>query len=291
MNSYKNHKELIAFEKDRFPPVGKMIEINEQGDRIHLYSEGTGDKALVFLSWLGTFSPYYDFKPLFTKLSDKYKIIVIERAGYWWSDITDSSRNIDNVLDEARKVLKLANIDWPYILLPHSMAGLKSIYWANSYPDEVEMIIWLDPLVPGYHEVAQEKPSFSRLTNFLVDTGLVRNRPEVFYENFHAKSFLDKFDIYVAKTLFYRRVQTDNMWNEIEYLDKNASLVSKNNQIQIPFHAFISSENEDDYWKQKIVSYSKNTGGKNFILDGGHYIHLDFPEYIAKKSKNLIEGN
>ncbi len=53
--------------------------------------------------------------------------------------------------------------------------------------------------------------------------------------------------------------------------------------------AFISAENEEDWWRRSITSYAEALGGESTILDGGHYIHLDFPGLIAERSREFIE--
>ncbi|MFW6281180.1 MAG: alpha/beta hydrolase [Halanaerobium sp.] len=288
LSSYFEHKNLIAEEKEKYPAPGKLVEVNET--KIHVYGEGQGDQTLVFMSGLGTSSPYYDFKVLFEKLSDDYRIVVVERAGYGWSEISSADRDLETVLHETRTALKLAGEKAPYVLFPHSLAGLEAIYWANRYPDEIKTVIGLDPLVPGYIEQTEEKPSLSPLITVLTRTGLVRNQPDVFNNNFEAvkKGLLTAKEAEIARTIFYRRVQTKNMWEEVDMVESNSQLVSEQKRSGIPFYAFISSENEKELWQNSINSYAKKTNGQTFILNGSHYIHLDKPELIAEKTKEII---
>lgn len=288
LGSYFEHRNLIAEEKEKYPAPGKMVEVD--GTRLHVYTEGQGDQTLVFMSGLGTSSPYYDFKVLFEKLAADYRIAVVERAGYGWSEISSADRDLKTVLKETRTALELAGEKAPYVLFPHSLAGLEAIYWASLYPEEVKAVIGLDPLMPGFIENSEEKPSLSPLITILTRTGLVRNQADVFDNNFEAvkKGLLTAKEAEIARTIFYRRVQTKNMWEEVDMVEKNSQLVSKEDKSEIPFYAFISSENEDEYWQQSINSYAKAANGQTFILDGSHYIHLDYPELIAEKTKEII---
>ena len=290
-SSYVEHKELIEQEKEECPAPGTLVDINDDGDKLHVYGKGKGETTLVFMSGFGTSSPVYDFKVLYNKLSNDYRIAVVERAGYGWSDISSSPRDIDTVLEETRAALELSGEKPPYVLFPHSMAGLEAIYWGNNFPKEVETIVGLDPLVPDYQKQTEEETSFSLVIDLLMSTGLVRNQPEVFNENFPAmkKGHLTEEEAEIARTIFYRRVQTENMKEEVDSLQDNAQLVSKQGKPDLPFHAFISGENEEEYWSKSLTSYAKETGGEYFILDAGHYIHLDKPELIAEKSRELIE--
>ncbi len=290
--SYLEHSELVEQEKQAYPAPGVLVDVNDDGEELHVYTEGEGSETLVFMSGFGTSSPVYDFKALYDNLANDYRVAVVERAGYGWSDITSSPRDIDTVLEETRTALQLAGENPPYVLFPHSMAGLEALYWANLYPEEIITIIGLDPLVPGYYEQTEEEPSLSRVINILARTGLMRNQPDVFRDNFPAmkKGHLTEEEAEIARTIFFRRLQTDNMWEEADMVPLNSEKVSGQGNPALPFHAFISGENEEEYWKESIASYTKATGGEYFILDAGHYIHLDEPEFIAKKTRGLIEN-
>lgn len=57
-----NHRIRLHREASLRAPLGQLVEVN--GHRISLYTEGQGDKTLVFLSGGGTCSPILDFKSL-----------------------------------------------------------------------------------------------------------------------------------------------------------------------------------------------------------------------------------
>ena len=69
---------------------------------VSIYVEGTGDTTLVFMSGGGTCSPILDFKSLYSLLSDKYQIAVVEKFGYGFSDVVDKVRDIDSILEDTR---------------------------------------------------------------------------------------------------------------------------------------------------------------------------------------------
>ncbi|MFO7729304.1 MAG: alpha/beta hydrolase [Spirochaetia bacterium] len=290
--SYLEHRKLVEQEKEAYPAPGTLVEVNDNGDKLHVYAEGDGEETLVFMAGHGTASPVYDFKLLYDKLSKDNRIAVVERAGYGWSDITSSPRDIDTVLAETRKALQLAGENPPYVLFPHSMAGLEALYWAALHPEEVEAIVALDALVPGYIEHTEEEKSMSRMITFLARSGLMRSGPDIFESNFHAmkKGLLTEEEAEIAKTIFLRRVYTKNMWAEWRMLNSNSQTVSTQGKPEVPYYAFISAENEEAWWQDSITSYAEAIGGDYSILDGNHYIHLDHPDLIAQKSRELIEN-
>ena len=62
-----------------------------------------GLKQSFFLSGAGIASPILDFKNLSDSLSKKYKVVVVERAGYGFSEDSDRSRDVMEVLSETRQ--------------------------------------------------------------------------------------------------------------------------------------------------------------------------------------------
>ena len=258
---------------------------------MHVYSSGNGNKTLVFLSGFGTPSPLYDFKTLYEKLSNDYKIVVVERFGYGYSDINSNPRNIETILNETRIALKKSNHSPPYVLLPHSMSGLESIYWKNLHPDEINTIIGLDTLIPDYFLETKEEVKISPIVTFLANSGLMRNQPNVCHDNFLAvqKGNLSEEDKEIACSIFFRRINTENMQNEAKMISKNSKLVNQNDNLSSPFNVFISNE-ADVLWKETLIHYSEKTGGKYYLLNASHYVHLDKPRFIYNKIIDLLES-
>ena len=64
---------------------GELVEID--GHNMNIYSEGEGEHTLVFLAPAGDTSPAMTFKPLYSKLNENYKTVVIEKFGYGMSDV------------------------------------------------------------------------------------------------------------------------------------------------------------------------------------------------------------
>ena len=113
------HRYRLKVEKKLKEPLGQLIDIN--GNNMSIYMEGSGSKTLVFLSGAGTCSPILDFKSLYSLLSDDYRIVVVEKFGYGYSDVVDEDRNIQTILSETRLALNKAGIEGPYVLCPHSI--------------------------------------------------------------------------------------------------------------------------------------------------------------------------
>ena len=94
---YINHRIQLNKEEELKTPLGKIVEVD--GHKMSVYIEGNGDKTIVFMSGGGTCSPILDFKSLYSTLTDNYKIVVVEKFGYGFSDIVDKDRSIDLILE------------------------------------------------------------------------------------------------------------------------------------------------------------------------------------------------
>ena len=77
--------------------TGEQKEVRfDKGQVMHAYVNGSEIKTIVMLSGWGTESPLDDFKPLVDKLSDKFKVVVLECFGYGKSTVTSEERTNEN---------------------------------------------------------------------------------------------------------------------------------------------------------------------------------------------------
>lgn len=293
--SFINHKIKLKKEIKLFQPLGKTVEVN--GHSMHVYAEGKGEVTLIFMSGGGTCLPTLDFKSLYSRLSDDYRIAVIEKAGYGFSEIVDLPRGIDIVLEETRKAIKLAGEKPPYVLFPHSMSGIEALYWAEKYPDEVVGIVGLDPAVPkAYENYPMPNKMILGLSQFVAKIGLTRFIPSICNRSAAIKGgSLTAHEKEIYRAIFYRRTATKTMINELEYIQENAKKVDKMRIPQVPMLFFISNGNgtgwEKEQWQQSLKEYiSKVPVSQQVLFDCGHYIHNYEYERIALKSKEFIKN-
>jgi pimeloyl-ACP methyl ester carboxylesterase len=288
------HTNITKKEVEDTPPMGQYVEVN--GHLMHLYFEGDGEDLIVFMSGAGTSSPTLDFKPLWTALLPEYRISVVEKAGYGWSDVADVSRDIDFMLEETRSALKGAGESPPYILAAHSMSGLEAIRWAQKYPEEVKAIIGLDPTVPEVYDVLQIPGGFiqsiARIGSY---TGLLRLVPAIANSSAAiASGNLSAADEDTYRALFYRRTLSANMREETKVVRENAVIVGSDPvPIHTPMYFFISDGKEMGVsnWQSILSNYTDQlTIGKYLFMDSGHYLHTYEPDEIAEEINTFIQS-
>ena len=286
------HRYRLRKEEKLREPLGQLIDINE--NNISIYVEGSGSKTLVFLSGGGTCSPILDFKSLYSLLSDEYRIIVVEKFGYGYSDIVDEDRNIQTILSETRLALNKAGIEGPYVLCPHSMSGIEALYWAQKYPDEIEAIIGLDMAVPEYYENMKINLALMKLGQYAADLGITRLIPTLAESDAIKHGTLTNDEKNRYRAIFYNRTATVTMINEAKSVKDNARIVAQNGVPQVPMLLFISDGTggtgfDKETWRRIQEKYiSEVEYGKYIELDCPHYVH-DY-EYgrISEEIKSFL---
>jgi pimeloyl-ACP methyl ester carboxylesterase len=282
-----NHRLQTPREEAAYPPPGQLVPVN--GHRLHVYAEGEGDLTLVFMSGSSTTAPTLDFRGLYRRLSNEYRTVVVERAGYGWSEDGGTSRDIDTVLGETRLALELAGESPPYVLLPHSMSGLEALHWANRYPGEVAAIIGLDPATPPIYEVLPPPRLQLALVGFTARTGLLRLAPFICHQA-PAANHLTAAETAAYCSIMYRRTLTADMLAEIEATQANARQVAAEGIPDVPFYVFISNGDglPMDNWGEVLTAYVEAAGGQYKMLDVGHYVHNEAAAVIAEESREFL---
>ena len=164
--------------------IYRSVEIN--GKIMKAQVRGSGDKTIVMLSGWGVDSPIDDFYPIYEELIKDYKVVVLEYFGYFGSDVTDEERTNEKMVEEIRTALDKLDIKPPYILMPHSMSGLYSLYYANKYPSEVSAIIGLDMSLPQKQLERWNEETFEKTKQENANRKLnisVMNQWNAFYDN------------------------------------------------------------------------------------------------------------
>lgn len=271
-----NHQIHLKMEKELRLPLGQMVEVD--GNNMSIYVEGTGDTTLVFMSGGGTCSPILDFKSLYSLLSNKYRIVVVEKFGYGFSDVVDKKRGIESILADTRAALKAVGIEAPYILCPHSMSGIEALYWAQQYPEEVLAIIGLDMVVPKSYQDYSINMTMLKLSQFASAIGITRLLPGVSDSDAIINGTLSDKEKEIYRAVFYNRTATITMLNEVKSIKENASKVESDNIPQIPMLLFVSNGDGTGWDKETWRSYQREyianiANGKMIELDCPHYVH------------------
>ena len=282
------HQIMLKVEEPLRAPLGQLVEVD--GHKMSVYTEGTGDKTLVFLSGSDTPSPILDFKSLFSLLSDEYRIVVVERFGYGFSDIVDKPRDIATVLSETRAALAAADIGGPYVLCPHSMSGLEALYWAQQYPEEVEAIVGLDMAVPDAYENFKNNVFMNAASQFNAKTGIIRLLPLLNELDCVKHGTLTEEEKKIAHALQYKNFSNRTTINELKYVSENATIVGAGEIPQVPMLLFISNDTSTTELTDAAQRYANTVEKAKVIqLDCPHYVHDYEYNRISKEIKAFLQ--
>lgn len=137
---------MTASERAANPAPGVMVDVG--GRRMHVHTVGQGEASIVLLPGLGVPAPVLDFEPLTQELSRWARVTVVEPFGYGWSEGSDSPMLPGDVARDVHTALHGAGVPGPYVLMGHSLAGLYSQKFIETFPGEVSGFVGLDPTNP-----------------------------------------------------------------------------------------------------------------------------------------------
>lgn len=269
--TFVRHRIMLKHEEDLVKPVGQMIDVD--GHKMCVYTEGEGDKTLVFMSGSGTITPILDFKSIYPQLTDKYRIVVVEKFGYGYSEHVDKPRDVDSLLADTRTALVGAGLEPPYVLCPHSLSGIEALYWAQTYPDEVEAIIGLDMAVPEYYNYTPDGTlavPYYRLLHGLLDLGIGRYLPDSTF--LPTGDFLTEEERRTWVALGNRNYANIDTAREANMAKDNAAVVASGDKPEVPMLMFVAT-GKGDKWMEVSYRFAENMPNiKTIELDCDHYI-------------------
>jgi len=285
------HRVSLEKEQASLTPMGKTVLVN--GHKINIYIEGDGAETEVVLSGAGIASPILDFKNVSDSLSKKYKIVIVERAGYGYSEDSNQSRDVMEVLSETRQALSQANISGPFIILSHSMASLESLAWQEKYPDEVKALIGLDWALPASYEDLKGNQALLTVAYWTSKIGLLRYFPESFYIK---NPTLTENERQQYKLLAYKQLMSQAMLNESRLAKENAKKVPSSINPKIPALLLVSngqgtsfSQSEWQHYAEKFSSNQSNV--KVVYMDAHHELYHYQSHEIVSRIEEFLENN
>ena len=274
------HQLSLQKESKLLMPIGKKVVVN--GHQMNVYIKGEGSETIVFLSGAGIASPILDFKNLTDSLSKKYKVVVVERAGYGFSEDSDQSRDVMTVLSETRQALSQAEVSGPYVIVSHSMASLESLAWQEKYPDEVKALVGLDWALPASYEDLKDNQALLTAAYWSSKIGLLRYFPESFYIK---NPTLTETERQQYKLLAYKQLMSQAMLHESRLAKENAKKVPSSINPKIPALLLVSNGEGTTFSQSEWQRYAER-----FASDQSNVqvVYKDAPHDLYHYQSNAI---
>ncbi|MDI2588630.1 alpha/beta hydrolase [Psychrobacillus sp. NEAU-3TGS] len=289
---------MTTYEQKKYPAIGKLVEVD--GNNMHIYTKGDGDNTIVLLSGLGTAAPALDFEPLINEMAKNYKVVVVEPFGYGWSETTNKERTVENIVEEIRTALKKLNIKGPYILMPHSISGIYSMYYANTYPEEVKAIIGIDPTLPKALEYFDETaPIMPNYLSYVAPIGIARLAMYLIPDNFLP---IAEEGVYTEENLKMTKVITawkGNNKNVVDEANEINSNIDKTINMEfssnMPVLLFTTVEDKvTEGGKNNVTFYetqvTNSHASKIVTLQGHHYLHWTLYKEMSKEVNEFTKS-
>ena len=285
------HQLSLQKESKLLMPIGKKVVVN--GHQMNVYIKGEGSETIVFLSGAGIASPILDFKNLTDSLSKKYKVVVVERAGYGFSEDSDQSRDVMTVFSETRQALSQAEVSGPYVIVSHSMASLESLAWQEKYPNEVRALIGLDWALPASYKDLKEHPTLMTLAYWTSKIGLLRYFPESFYIK---NPTLTETERQQYKLLAYKQLMSQAMLHESRLAKKNAKKVPSSINPKIPALLLVSNGEGTSFsqseWQRYAERFASDQSNVQVVyMDAPHDLYHYQSNAIVSRIKEFLENN
>lgn len=276
-------------EKDMFIPYGFPVETEYGNMRAIIY--GDHGPTIVCLSGYGSPSPYLEYKPLVQELSSYSRVIVLELLGYGCSDNTDRPRTIENICDELYAALRKLKIEKCW-LMPHSIAGVYSLYFVQKYVDMIEGILAIDPSLPQQIDYFSTDKMMKKKYR-MKQTGLLR-LSSIFSNEDDERAGYEKEDLLLINQMELWHTHDKVLKDEGNYikdnLDKCRCLKFPSN---LPVLMILASQNVEifkDWWKDLHEQQLSSTMfGKLIVLEGTHFLHFTQSKNIAKHAIEFIQ--
>jgi len=287
--SFTINQIFFSSELASISPYGELIEIN--GQKMHVYSMGIGEKTIVLLPGFSVPLPCADFGPLMRELSKDYTVVCIEYFGIGFSEQTDTPRTNENYTEEIRTALSLAGYKAPYVLMPHSGSGIYSEYYAAKYPDEVSAIIMLDTtssaktetIVPkfvyGISKV-QQSIGLNRIVNFFVVPSLLKK------ENGYTEKEISDYGKFINH--YYNDTIADQLSRSNDNIIEVMGMDFPN---EVPVLKLIASQTTkqvgDEYQTNHLSRLGVNA--ESITLNGSHFIYHSDAARIFEATNTFLE--
>lgn len=288
---------LFYIEKGRERPIDHHAypgeKITYKDSKLHYYLNGEGQTTVVFLSGNGTALPYSDMHDLHHELSETTQVLVYDRPGHGWSDISDSERTVKNRVDELRHVLE-ANQN-PVILVAHSMASLDAIHYSQLYSEDVQGIVLIDGVTPEYAANMENLVPLSlRVTRMFGRSGILRGLSSF---DFIKNSLLPKTNYPEEMEELVLDFTISELWNdsmieEREHLNEDGrKVISESTLGDVPLSVISARDNPMAGWPESQEEFSDwSTQVKHIWVEtDNHFIHHENQDIIRNEINQLLE--
>lgn len=188
----KGYKEAINKYKDNY-----ISFTNVGNKKMAAYIVGEGEDTLVLMRGNDDPCPTLSMRFLADKLSEDYKVVVLDYLGTGFSDKPSTSRTSKNIIYEIHEALKGFGITENYILVPEYISGIYAQEYVKKYKNEVKGVIAIE---------TENLPERKAITKYLGASAV----------EYHKTIKIDSFTKYLISRLKYIKGVETLIWPVVE---------------------------------------------------------------------------
>jgi pimeloyl-ACP methyl ester carboxylesterase len=255
-------------------------------------------------------------------LSDKYQVIVYDRAGYGGSTNSKLARTPANIASELNELINKIGVGGSVILVGHSQGGYYVSQFSLQFPEKVKGLVLLDPATPFDYEFKEkltkdeyknsgiDKTLSFKLGRFITRLGLgfvikplLLKSPPFYYYKFNKDTAdyileaMNRKNTYTTAIEEYKFTHDDEATTQLSRAIKNEGLrdiplvlITHSSKVYINelkqfAHLDISSaEKVESIWQDLMKRYLMLSSKSKWIEapNSGHYIHLTDSEIMIE---------
>jgi hypothetical protein len=280
-----NEKQLLTKEK-----LLNLVEVEDNRSiNASLYGNPKSEYTIVSISGIGVQDYSVFMQHMMSKLKDDYRIVLIDRAGYGYSDDSLNKQTIEQIVSDYRTALENSNISKPYLLLAHEFGGVYATYWAAMYPDEIDGILYLDgtEMVESTTFNNENHNAIDYIESVMYKIGFQRMLYNKFYP--HSSKALNKKEALCSRALNAKSVQTFAQMSELSLMKENFDKAMEClDEVQDIPKLYVSSKNSFSSDKDVIKYYEYKNVQQNEMGLEPFYQFTDNVEKVEKDAKEFI---
>lgn len=293
----------------------KKIFIGSAELACQIFGEGPVDLVVE----MGLGAAMAEWHQLARRLSERYTVLLYQRAGYGGSAVSELARTPENIAGELYMLLQKISHAEKITLLAHSQGGLYAWEFTRMYPELVEKLVLLDPLSPENHRFQLEltgeefrKSGVDKTAGLRMNLRLTRLHlgwlvrkimrtapPFYYYDGFSRKetgeilSAVSRPQTYLTALEEYEEAHDPDHLSG--YLDRTTFpeipvvLITHNSEIacweiqEFGGASKVQAEKIETLWQKLMQSYLTCASNGKLVQakHSSHYIHLTEPELVC----------
>ena len=297
-------KNLEKYEKEN------IKHVNVNGTDVAVYDAGEGEYTVVLLGADDNPCPTLYLRPLANKLTDSYRVVIIDYPGKGYSGESDAERTTEYFADITHSTLAKLGVTDNIVLVPNFLSSIYTYRYIEKYPSEVAGFVGLDAVMPeiaehvlegNYNSVDEYRWYIRRITRLqkieqkiMTATGYVKLQTPLYEYVFQGSGLKDYYP--VMEEMHVRRYMQSAHLNERKNIYDNCESVAgyhlpDNLPAEFLLDNYVKSTNI--YGVDWAKQYGKMITNKEIqsveIISGNPYVIYYNPDIIAKKIDELMQ--